>query len=108
MELAVIPWEQPTPPSEADLRLRFAQEGLTCYAWSNGPYDTYAPHDHPYHKVLYVLRGSITFYLLDLGTTCALKAGDRLNLPAGTLHAAEVGPEGVVCLEAHKPARGGV
>jgi hypothetical protein len=27
--------------------------------------------------------------------------GDRLDLPAGVLHAALVGEQGVVCLEAH-------
>jgi hypothetical protein len=31
-----------------------------------------------------------------------LNAGDRLELPAGTLHDAIVGPRGVVCLEAHR------
>jgi hypothetical protein len=34
----------------------------------------------------------------------ALGAGDRLELPARTLHAAIVGPEGVDCLEAHVSA----
>ena len=33
-----------------------------------------------------------------------LAAGDRLELPAGTAHDAIVGPNGVVCLEAHLPA----
>ena len=28
--------------------------------------------------------------------------GDRLELPAGVAHNASVGPEGVVCLEAHR------
>jgi len=32
----------------------------------------------------------------------ALKAGDRLDLPANIVHDAIVGPQGVVCLEAHK------
>jgi hypothetical protein len=30
-----------------------------------------------------------------------LNAGDRLDLPAGIVHDADVGPQGVVCLEAH-------
>jgi len=32
------------------------------------------------------------------------RLGDRLDLPARTLHAADVGPDGVRCLEAHLPA----
>jgi hypothetical protein len=31
-----------------------------------------------------------------------LNPGDRLDLPAGTVHDAVVGPQGVVCLEAHR------
>ncbi len=36
--------------------------------------------------------------------TIELAAGDRLDLPAGTVHEAEVGPDGVTCLEAHRAA----
>jgi hypothetical protein len=31
-----------------------------------------------------------------------LKAGDRLDLTAGMVHNAQVGPEGVICLEGHR------
>ena len=79
-----------TPPEELDF-----------YVWSNGAYDIYAPHTHPYDKVIYVVRGSITFQLIELGQWHKLNAGDRLDLPAGIVHAAEVGADGVVCLEAH-------
>ena len=37
-------------------------------------------------------------------TAVDLTAGDRLELPAGTRHDAVVGPGGVACLEAHRPA----
>jgi quercetin dioxygenase-like cupin family protein len=57
---------------------------------------------HSYTKIIYVVHGSITFGLPDLGQQIRLKAGDRLDLPAGTIHDAVVGPQGVVCLEAHK------
>lgn len=49
-------------------------------------------------------RGSIRFGLPGAGTAVDLRAGDRLELPAGTVHEAEVGPDGVTCLEAHLPA----
>lgn len=48
-----------------------------------------------------MLRGSITFSLTGSGEQVELRAGDRLELPAGTEHAARVGPHGVTCLEAH-------
>jgi quercetin dioxygenase-like cupin family protein len=79
-----------------------ADEGLSPYQWSNGPHDRYSAHTHAYDKVIYVLRGSITFGLPELGQQLTLKAGDRLDLPAGTVHDAVVGAQGVVCLEAHK------
>ena len=50
------------------------------------------------------MRGAITFHLTELGRDVELRAGDRLELPAGTLHGATVGRAGVTCLEAHLPA----
>jgi quercetin dioxygenase-like cupin family protein len=78
-----------------------AAEGLRLYQWSNSPHDVYAAHSHPYHKVIYVVSGSITFGLPEEGKTLNLNAGDRLELPPGVLHDAVVGAGGVVCLEAH-------
>jgi len=82
----------------------FAAEGLTPQRWSNGPHAVYASHRHPYHKVLYVVRGSIVFTLHPSGELCRLGPGDRLDLPPGTDHSAVVGPDGVTCLEAARPA----
>lgn len=96
----VTPWGGTTAPDEAALRAAFAAEGLHPSRWSNGPHYQYTPHTHPYHKVLYVLRGGITFELPEQGEVLTLAPGDRLDLPAGTVHRARVGPEGVTCLEA--------
>jgi quercetin dioxygenase-like cupin family protein len=73
-------------------------EGLEPREWSNGAGDSYGWHDHPYHKVLYCLEGDIVFHL-ESGDV-DLAAGDRLDLPPGTRHAATVGPRGVHCVEA--------
>jgi quercetin dioxygenase-like cupin family protein len=86
-----------------DLRARLAAEGLDPGAWTNGPGDTYAAHAHDYDKVIVVKAGSITFGLPVDGETLRLAAGDRLELPSGTLHDAIVGRDGVTCLEAHVP-----
>ena len=83
------------------IRARLDAEGLVAGAWSNGPGDRYTPHRHDYDKVLVAALGSIEFQLPELGQTAELAAGDRLDLPAGTLHGALVGPRGVTCLEAH-------
>lgn len=75
-------------------------EGLDPDAWSNRPGHRYPEHDHAYDKVLVCVEGSITFHTPD--GDVVLSTGDRLDLPAGTVHAATVGPDGVTCLEAHR------
>ena len=77
------------------------RQGSSSYRWSNQAGDEYQAHRHAFHKVLLVERGSITFHLPELDRSIELGLGDRLELPAGTLHAATVGLDGVVCLEAH-------
>jgi quercetin dioxygenase-like cupin family protein len=86
-----------------DPAARLSDEGLQPGSWSNGPGDIYAAHEHAYDKVIVVARGSITFGLPQRGESFELRAGDRLDLPAGTAHDAQVGSEGVTCLEAHLP-----
>jgi quercetin dioxygenase-like cupin family protein len=98
----VSPWPFPDPPTETALRRMLDAEGLSYYTWSNGPGDTYAAHSHTYNKVIYVVQGSISFGLPQTGQTLTLRAGDRLGLPAGVVHDAVVGAEGVVCFEAHR------
>ncbi len=98
----VTPWADSTAPTESALRRLCEAQGLHPYQWSNGPHDTYAPHSHSYDKVIYVVRGSITFGLPELGGQLTLNPGDRLDLPVGVVHDAEVGAQGVVCLEAHR------
>ncbi len=90
--------------TERQIRARLAAEGLAASAWGNAPFDRYPGHRHGYDKVLVAAAGAITFHLPELGRDVLLAAGDRLNLPAGTLHAADVGPDGVTCLEAHLAA----
>jgi quercetin dioxygenase-like cupin family protein len=82
-----------------ELMTRLRTEATGCYSWSNGPGDRYAPHSHTYEKVLYCVEGSITFRLEPEGRRLDLKAGDRMVLPAGTLHSAAVGPGGCTCIE---------
>ena len=89
--------------NEVAIRAAFDSEGLEPHSWSNGAAYQHGWHEHPYHKVLYCVEGSITFHT-DEGDT-ELRAGDRLDLPCGTRHAATVGLTGVTCLEAARPIR---
>jgi uncharacterized protein YjlB len=101
--MEIMRWQASAPPYEQELRSRMQQEGLSPYSWSNGPYDTYAVHSHSYEKVLYCVRGSIRFTLPDQPEGIPyidLAPGDGMILPAGTRHSAQVGPQGVTCLEA--------
>lgn len=78
----------------------FREEGLNPQTWSNEPGYVYGKHQHPYHKVLFCIDGSITFHTpdgdIDLGP------GDRLDLSPGTPHSATVGSPGVTCMEAQR------
>ena len=81
---------------------RLQAEATGCYSWSNGPGDRYGAHDHPYEKVLYCVEGSIDFRLEESGRTIALAAGDRMVLPARTVHSAVVGRDGCTCIEGRR------
>ncbi len=87
----------------ADAEAAFDAEGCTApRAWGNAPGDRYGSHSHDQHKVLFCLSGSITFHTPE--GVVELSEGDRLDLPPGTEHSATVGPRGVECVEAWKPA----
>lgn len=98
MKYEVTPWDGASTPSQAEIRRIFENENLSPSTWSNGPGDKYSAHSHGYHKVLYCLQGSIVFNVE--GESVNLKPGDRLEIPPGTSHSADVGPDGVSCMEA--------
>jgi len=101
MELKITVWDQPTPPTEEAIRELLSELELKIYHWTSGPEDVYAGHTHGYHKVLYVVKGSIKFDLPTRHRMFTLNSGDRLDLPGGIRHSAVVGPDGVTCMEAH-------
>jgi quercetin dioxygenase-like cupin family protein len=78
----------------------FREQGLAPRRWSNGPNYTYEWHSHDYHKVLYCTRGNIVFHTKE--GDFDLAPGDRLDVDAGTEHAATVGEAGVECVEASR------
>ena len=79
----------------------FEAEGCSApRSWANESGDRYGRHDHPFHKVLFCLSGSIVFHT-DAGDI-ELEAGGRLDIKPGTSHSATVGPEGCDCVEASR------
>ena len=90
------------PRLQDELMERLRGEAPECYSWSNAPLDRYAPHSHGYEKVLYCVDGSITFVLESEGRRLLLHAGDRMVLPAGTVHSAIVGADGCTCIEGRR------
>lgn len=95
-------WPHSHQPTESELNQILQADGLSPYRWSNGPHDVYNAHEHAFHKVIFVVSGSITFGFPIEGEPTTLYPGDRLELPAHIRHNAVVGVDGVVCLEAHR------
>lgn len=88
-------------PSMAEMEAQLRSEGLSPSRWSNAPGAVYERHEHPYHKHLVCVSGSITFHTPE--GDVELRPGDRLDLDAGIEHSATVGSQGVTCLEAATP-----
>jgi quercetin dioxygenase-like cupin family protein len=98
--LAALPG--PARPGVAAAEARLRSFGVSPVAWSNGPGDRYAAHEHRTTKLLICAVGSITFLIGEEATPVTLEAGEGFELPAGVRHAAVVGPGGCTCVEGHR------
>ena len=96
MRLAHLVWDGSGPPTEHELRTRLAADGFQAFLWTDAPGAHYQPHTHEADESLWVLDGEMTFQVAD--RSYRLGPGDRLALPAGTLHAATAGPAGATYL----------
>ena len=76
------------------------KEGLRPYMWRNTPNQRYAVRSHGYHRILYVIEGTLELIFPDSNQRIILRSGD---IPAGTRHAAIVGSTGAQCVEASVP-----
>lgn len=97
-------WSGDSTPIEADLCRMLKEQGLSVYRWTNSPGDVYGAHSHSFHKIIYIVQGSITFILPEVDQQVTLNAGDRLDLSKDMIHEAVVGKLGIICLEAHQRA----
>ncbi len=96
MRLDRIPWAGPGRPVEAALRATLVREGFEVLGWDDAPGARYAPHSHDHDESLWVVDGVMTFGVG--GAELRLEPGDRLMLPAGTVHTAVAGPAGATYL----------
>ena len=102
LPLRELPESQAAGPGVAVASERLRAAGVEPIAWSNGPGDWYAAHEHAYTKLIVCAEGSITFLVGEDATPVQLNAGDGFELPPTTRHAAVVGPVGCTCVEGHR------
>ncbi len=70
-----------------EMREKLSSEGFSIFSWQDSPGAYYSPHSHPHDEYIVVHSGEIVF-LID-NEEFVVTAGDALDLPAGTVHAAE-------------------
>lgn len=92
-------WDKDTLPTETDLSQRLRDLGMKITRWENVAGTVYHARVNGYHKIIYVVSGSIVFGFRIIGEPTMLSAGDRISLPVGVEYNAVVGDNGVVYLE---------
>ena len=101
----VIRWTGGHHPTLSVITRQMQKEGLRPYVWDNTPNYRYAVRTHGYNKVMYVVEGNIEVSLPDSNQRVKLRAGDRVEIPAGVRHGAIIGSSGAKCVEAAANAR---
>ena len=76
-----------------ELEKQLHNEGFPLtYGWQDGPDRRYSDHTHPMETAHIILEGEMTLTMDGQSTT--YRAGERCDVPAGTIHAARMGPAG--------------
>lgn len=73
--------------SVSEIREKLSSEGFSIFSWQDSPGAYYSPHSHPHDEYIVVHSGEIVFFIDE--EELIVTAGDALDLPAGTVHAAE-------------------
>jgi len=93
-------WSGAKHPSMSAITRLMQSEGLRPYMWMNMPNTRQAVRSHGYNKVLYVIEGAVEVILPDSNQRVTLRAGDRMDVPAGVRHGTHIGAKGAKCVEA--------
>jgi mannose-6-phosphate isomerase-like protein (cupin superfamily) len=76
-----------------ELERQLQAEGFRrTYSWQDGPGAFYPDHTHAMETAHIILDGEMT--LMQAGETRTYRAGDRVDVPAGAVHSAKMGPAG--------------
>ncbi len=66
------------------------------FTWRDGPNASYPDHTHPVRTAHVILDGEMI--VTSEGRTRTVNAGERLDVPANTIHSARMGPAGCLYL----------
>jgi mannose-6-phosphate isomerase-like protein (cupin superfamily) len=78
---------------QKSLERQLQAEGfLHTYVWQDGPNAFYPDHTHAAETAHIILDGEMT--LTHGGETYTFSAGERCDVPAGTVHSAKMGAHG--------------
>ncbi len=70
-----------------------SKEGFKhVYVWQDGPDTWYPDHVHPAATAHLIVEGDVTVTIK--GKSRTYKAGERCDVPGGTVHSAKMGPQG--------------
>ena len=95
----IVPWNKKTKPTLQELKTMLKAEGHECELYSDPAGTKYGRHQHDFDDFVVIVAGK-----MKLGTdngVWVMNPGDRIDLPAHTIHWAEIiGKEDVKYLSA--------
>lgn len=101
MELELIPWQRDRSRLQrAEMYAAMEEQGFEVFLWSDPPGTRYQLHQHEEDECLWLLAGEMTFAVGE--NDYQMFPGDRLLLPARTLHRAKAGAQGATYLVGHQ------
>ena len=84
----VVRWPGPKKPTLDELKLKLKGEGLESEIYADRPGVKYGRHKHDFDDFVVIVEGKMK--IATDGHEWTLGPGDRLDIPANTLHRAEV------------------
>lgn len=100
--MIVTRWQASVLPTQEQLNLIFAAEGLSPQEEILMPHAKVADHRHPFDEVRMVISGDLLMNIS--GNQILLRSGDRIDIPANTRHSKTAnGNQPCICVVAQKP-----
>ncbi len=99
-EIHLTRWNGGQNPTMSSITRLMQKEGLRPYLWENSPNYRYPVRSHGFSKVMFVVEGSLEVSFPDTRQSVRMRAGDRIDIPAGIHHAVTIGNGGAKCVEA--------